>query len=170
MFLPEYYIQLYAYNNWANQLALKSGEALSPEQFFQPQGHGWDSVQRTLVHMMNAEWIWLERWQGNSPREWLPFEDFQTVDAIRTHWAGITSDQRTFVENLTPEDLRQTLSYTSSRGIAYKAPLWLLLGHLVNHGTHHRAELSAIFTKFGVGHRENDMYYHFLIQTDQMEE
>jgi uncharacterized damage-inducible protein DinB len=170
MHLPEYFVQLYEFNNWANQLTLNSAEALSPDRFFQPQGHGWDSVQRTLVHMMNAEWIWLERWQGNSPREWLPFDDFPTVDAIRTHWAGIKNEQQTFVEDLNPKKLQQTLQYTSSRGIEYQAPLWLLLGHLVNHGTHHRSELSAIFTALGVPHRENDLYYYFLIQSGQMED
>jgi uncharacterized damage-inducible protein DinB len=74
------------------------------------------------------------------------------------------------VENLTSKDLQQTLSYVNSSGVAYQAPLWLLLGHLVNHGTHHRAELSAIFTAFGIAHRENDMYYHYLIQSGQMDE
>jgi uncharacterized damage-inducible protein DinB len=170
MKFTEYFIHLFTYNDWANQLTLKSAEALSKEQFFQPQGHGWNSVQRTLVHIMNAEWIWFERWHGNSPREWLSFDDFPTVDAIRRHWAGITHKQRIFLDDLTLEDIQQTLRYTNSRGISYQAPLWLLLGHLINHGTHHRAELSAIFTAFGVGHRENDMYYHYLIQSGQMEE
>lgn len=170
MILPEYFIQLYEYNNWANQLALKSAEALNADQFFQTQGHGWDSVQRTLVHMMNAEWIWLQRWMGKSPRVWLPFDKFPTVSTIRDHWVGITREQRSFVKQQNPETLLRTVTYTNTDGQACQAPLWLLLGHLVNHGTYHRSELSAIFTAMGVPHRENDWYYQFLIQTGQMED
>jgi uncharacterized damage-inducible protein DinB len=170
MQLPEYFIHLYKYNYWANQLTLKSAEALSAEQFFQPQGHGWDSVQRTLAHMMNAEWIWLQRWQGNSPKEWLSFDDFPTVASIRTHWAGIQCDVEAFVAEQTPEGLQRVIAYTNTAGQSCQAPLWLLLGHLVNHGTHHRSELSAILTKFDVAHRENDLYYQFMIQSGQMEE
>jgi uncharacterized damage-inducible protein DinB len=170
MQLPGYFIQLYKYNYWANQLTLKSAETLSPDQFFQPQGHGWDSVQRTLVHMMNAEWIWLQRWQGDSPREWLPFDDFPTVAAIRAHWADIQREISIFVADQTAESLQKIVAYTNTAGQACQAPLWLLLAHLVNHGTHHRSELSAIFTALGVPHRENDLYYHFLIQSGQMED
>jgi uncharacterized damage-inducible protein DinB len=92
------------------------------------------------------------------------------VAAIREYWVGITNDQITFVEGQTPEGLQQILSYTNSRGEACRAPLWLLLGHLVNHGTHHRGELTAMFALLDVPHKENDFYYYYLIQDGQMED
>jgi uncharacterized damage-inducible protein DinB len=170
MLLPEYFANLYDYNHWANQRVLDAAESLNEEQLFQELGKSWGSVHHTLVHMMNAEWIWLERWKGTSPREWLPFDDFPSVDAIRSYWAGITRDLLSFVEKLTPESLRLTLSYTNSRGIAHQAPLWLLMGHLVNHGTHHRGELTAMFALLEVPHKENDFYYYYLINAGQMED
>jgi uncharacterized damage-inducible protein DinB len=54
--------------------------------------------------------------------------------------------------------------------ILCQAHLWLLLGHLVNHGTHHRGELTAMFALLEVPHKENDFYYYFLIQDGQMED
>lgn len=170
MLLPEYFVKLYNYNHWANQRVLGAASALSEKQLFQHLSESWGSVHHTLVHMMNAEWIWLERWKGNSPKEWLPFDDFDSVDAIRKHWAGITREQQTFVEDLTPEGLQNTLKYNNSRGQACQAPLWLLLGHLVNHGTHHRGELTAMFALLDLPHKENDFYYYFLIQDGQMED
>jgi len=170
MQLPEYFVKILDYNLWANQRVLNAAERLTEEQFSRKLGESWGSVHHTLVHIMNAEWIWLERWHGNSPREWLPFDDFPTVAALREHWATITSEQLTFVKKQTPESLEQVLSYHNSRGIACQAPLWLLLGHLVNHGTHHRGELTAMFALLDVPHKENDFYYYFLIQDGQMED
>lgn len=170
MLLPEYFVKIFDYNLWANRRVLNAAERLTEGQFSRKLGESWGSVYHTLVHIMNAEWIWLERWHGNSPREWLPFEDFPTVAAIREHWVGITSEQLTFVKKQTSESLEQVLSYKNSRGITCQAPLWLLLGHLVNHGTHHRGELTAMFASLDVPHKENDFYYYFLIQDGQMED
>jgi len=170
MLLPEYFVKLYDYNHWANQRVLEAASALSEKQLFQHLSESWGSVHHTLVHMMNAEWIWLERWKGNSPTKWLPFDDFDSVDAIRKHWAGITQEQHTFVEFLSPEGLQKTLKYNNARGQSCQAPLWLLLGHLVNHGTHHRGELTAMFALLDLPHKENDFYYYFLIQDGQMED
>jgi len=170
MLLPDYFKKLYDYNLWANSRVLNAAEALSQEQLFQELSESWGSVHHTLVHMMNAEWIWLQRWLGHSPREWLPFDDFPNVAAIRGHWVGITSEQMSFVKGQTPGSLQQVLNYTNSRGQACQAPLWLLLGHLVNHGTHHRGELTAMYAMLDIPHKENDYYYYYLIQDGQMED
>jgi uncharacterized damage-inducible protein DinB len=39
--------------------------------------------------------------------------------------------------------------------------LWQLLGHVANHGTHHRGELAAMFAMMEAPHPEEDWYFFF---------
>ncbi|MFN0109530.1 MAG: DinB family protein, partial [Blastocatellia bacterium] len=59
--------QLLDYTEYANHLVLDAAEQLTEEQLRQDVKISMGSIFGTLVHMAAAEWIWLERWLGNSP-------------------------------------------------------------------------------------------------------
>src|SRR4029077_695227 len=105
---PETIHELYLYNHWANQRSLASVAPLSPEQFTRNMGNSFSSVRDTLAHILSAEWIWLERWLGRSPKSMLPASDFPTVEALRQRWATVEQDLSRFLPTLTPERLRQS--------------------------------------------------------------
>jgi uncharacterized damage-inducible protein DinB len=170
MITPEYLILLYDYNSWAKNRVLSATATLTEEQLFASHGHGWDSIHNTLVHMMNAEWIWLERWKGTSPRSVLPFEYFPDLAAIRMRWLEVETDLRIFVSQQTPESLLREVNYTSTRNLTFHVPLWQLMVHVINHGTHHRGELAAMLAVLEIPHKEDDLYFYFLIQSGQMED
>src|SRR5579859_2591429 len=88
MMQPETIRELYLYNHWANQRVLASVEPLSAGEFNRAMGNSFSSVRDTLAHILGAEWIWLERWLGRSPRELLPASDFPNVDALRRRRAS----------------------------------------------------------------------------------
>ena len=167
---PAYLDLLFGYNYWANDRILTAAELLTEEQLFASHGHGWDSIHHTLVHMMNAEWIWLERWNGVSPESLPPFEDFPNLGAIQNRWGEIEGDLRAFIGQQTPESLFREVRYTNTGGQTLQVPLWQLIVHLANHGTHHRGELAAMLTILEIPHPENDWYYYFLIISGQLKE
>ena len=74
---------LYDFNCWANGRVLEAAEKLSPEQLTKDLKNSFPSVRDTLVHIMAAEWIWLERWRRTSPKALLGTAEFPTVPAIR---------------------------------------------------------------------------------------
>jgi uncharacterized damage-inducible protein DinB len=39
--------------------------------------------------------------------------------------------------------------------------------HVVNHGTHHRGELAAIYASMGIPHPEEEVNQYFLFQSGQ---
>src|SRR5438105_14510383 len=59
--------RLFDYTEWANGLALNAAEKLSDEHLRRDFQISHRSIFGTLLHMAGAEWIWLERWHGNSP-------------------------------------------------------------------------------------------------------
>ena len=106
----------YGYNRWANARSLQAASAVSPADFTKEVGGSFASLRGTLAHVYGAEWIWLERWRGNSPRS-LPFSlDFPDVEAIRTRWLDVEREQREFLDALDPARLAEVISYVNLKG------------------------------------------------------
>ena len=56
--------RLYDYGYWANKKLLAVVAQLTPEQFTQTVAGSYGSVRNTLVHILSAEWGWLDRCGG----------------------------------------------------------------------------------------------------------
>ncbi|MGH8005203.1 MAG: DinB family protein, partial [Limisphaerales bacterium] len=103
----------------------------------------------TLVHIMGAEWIWLERWKGNSPKALLAAAEFPTVSSIRNRWAEVERGQTEFIAGVTGESLKKVIAYTNLKGETYQYPLWQMLQHQVNHSTYHRGQITTMLRQLG---------------------
>jgi uncharacterized damage-inducible protein DinB len=146
---------LVEYHYWANQRILRTAANLSEAQFTARVFPHHNSLRGTLVHTLSAEWIWLERWHGVSPRTTLREEDWATLDSIRERWRQEEARLRGLLARSSDEDLLRIVSYTNLSGKAFARPLWQLMAHVVNHGTQHRAEAAAMLTE--LGHSPGDM-------------
>src|SRR5436853_7812584 len=102
---------LYSYNRWANATVLKSVAPLSAEEFSGKLGGSFPSVRETLVHIMGAEWIWLQRWKGVSPKALLSAAEFPDLDSIKVRWREIEREQMEFVGQTTDSSLKAPLKY-----------------------------------------------------------
>lgn len=158
---PQYLLQLFTYNQWANTRVLDASSALSVEDLTRNQGHSWGSVHGVLVHMMAAEWIWLRRLQGQSPKSLLSPDEFPTIESVRTRWSTISGNLFAFIREQTGRSLVQEVNYRSTEGRGYTLAVWQVLVHVANHGTHHRGELAAMFALMGVPHEEEDWVFYF---------
>lgn len=140
---------LYRYNAWANARILNAASQLTSEQFLAATPFSYGSLRATLVHMLFAEWLWRQRWEGQSPTGWLVPEDFPTFEALRSRWENEGASLLEFVEHVSEEKLDTMVHYTTTSGKPYENILWHLMLHLVNHGTQHRSEVAAMLTDFG---------------------
>src|SRR5438128_917815 len=129
---------LYRCNRWANETILKTVAALTPEQFNQKLGGSFPSVRETLIHIMGAEWVWLQRWKGVSPKALLSATEFPDLDSIKNRWREIEREQLEFVGQTTDTSLQGTLKYVNLKGQTPEYPLGRAMQHLVNHGSYHR--------------------------------
>jgi len=140
---------LYRYNDWANGRILDASARLTCEQLLEGGGASFDSVRDTLVHTMGAEWLYLERWHGRSPRASFAAADFPDLATIRARWQTIERDTQAFVATLTEADLARVVEYTNMQGERWAYPLWQQMIHQVNHATQHRSEAAVMLTKLG---------------------
>ena len=144
-----YIIELYRYNRWANQRTLAAAARLEEEKFSRPMGNSFSSVRDTLVHILGAEWIWLERWLGRFPKALLSAADFPTPKSLQTRWEDLGEDYHRFIHSLTPERLRESLAYINRIGERYEYPLWQQMVHVVNHSTYHRGQVTTMLRQLG---------------------
>jgi uncharacterized damage-inducible protein DinB len=140
---------LYDYNAWANARILDTAAKLTHEQLLAPGGASFDSVRDTLVHTMNAQWLYLERWQARSPRAWPEASTYPDLAAIRARWEAIERDTHAFVVALDDARLAAVVEYTNMQGEPWAYPLWQQMIHQVNHATQHRSETAVLLTQLG---------------------
>jgi len=144
-----YLRKLYSYNRWANGQVLRAVEGLTPQQFTQDTRSSYPSVRDTLAHILGAEWIWLERWHGRSPRALLSAGAFPTVGALRERWAEVEAGQQAFLAALTEDALRRRIAYINTKGERWEYAQWQMLAHVVNHSTYHRGQVTTMLRQLG---------------------
>jgi uncharacterized damage-inducible protein DinB len=148
---------LYGYNGWANARSLQAASTVSPADFTKEVGGSFASLRGTLTHMYGAEWIWLERWRGTSPRS-LPFSlDFPDVETIRSRWQDVEREQKEFLDGLDHSRLAQVVSYVNLKGETFAYPLGRMLQHVVNHSTYHRGQVATLLRQLGAKPLSTDL-------------
>jgi uncharacterized damage-inducible protein DinB len=140
---------LYRYNAWANAQILETAARVTPAQFVAGGGASYDSIRDTLVHTLAAQWLYLERWQGRSPRAMPTPAQFPDVAAVGARWAEIEQATTTFVADLTDARLATVVAYENFQGERWAYPLWQQMMHQVNHATQHRSEAAVMLTHAG---------------------
>ncbi len=141
--------ELYEYNYWARDRQLEACAAVPSEQFLRPLGSSFSSLRDTLSHLVGAEWVWLERWQGRSPRKPPSAEELLTLVAIGERWRSVEQSLRKHLDGLSEESLGQPLTYTNLKGETWTYPLWQTLLHLANHQTYHRGQVTTLLRQLG---------------------
>jgi uncharacterized damage-inducible protein DinB len=141
--------ELFAYNYWARDRQLEACAALSQEQFQRPLGNSFSSLRDTLAHLIGAEWVWLERWRGRSPRALPAAEEFSTLHEIAARWRDVEHGVRRYLSDLKEDALARPFSYANLRDETWTYPLWRTLLHLVNHQTYHRGQVTTLLRQLG---------------------
>jgi uncharacterized damage-inducible protein DinB len=136
--------ELYRYNHWANDRIFAVVSRLTQDEFARNLGSSYPSVRDTLAHIVWAEWIWLQRWNGTSPRIVFQGTDFPDHDALWARWSEVDVEQHAFVDALTTDRLLSLVPYVNLHGQSWRYPLWRQMYHVVNHSSYHRGQLTTM--------------------------
>jgi uncharacterized damage-inducible protein DinB len=141
--------RLYDYGYWANEKLFAVIAQLSPDEFRQDVAGSYGSIRNTLVHILSAEWGWVDRCGGPERGPALKAEDFPTLDAVRATWKKVEGYVRDFLGRLTDDDLERLVEFKNPRGETRSMLLYQLLHHAANHGVHHRGQISMLLRLLG---------------------
>ena len=88
MITPEHARTLFAYDAWANRRLLDACGTLTAEQFTKDLGSSFRSVRDTMAHIMGAEALWLERFQGRTA-SLASGDQFSDLASLRARWEQV---------------------------------------------------------------------------------
>ena len=153
--------ELFAYTRWANRQILDAVAALDEEAYMRDLGCSFGSIHGTLAHIVGADWAWLQRWKGTSPRELPDDMDLSTLDAVRRTWDDIERERETFLAGLGDADLERTFDYRNMKGEPFRNTLGETLRHVVNHATYHRGQVVTMLRQVGASPPSTDMIRYY---------
>jgi uncharacterized damage-inducible protein DinB len=151
----------FAYHRWAHRETLARVERLAPADFTRDLGSSFPSVRDTLVHLLSAEWLWAERWRGESPRRRLDPADFPDLAAIRRRWAVVERAQDAYLAGLTDEALGRPFAYVNPEGERWEYLLWQVLLQLVTHACYHRGQVTTMLRQLGAEPAGTDVLTYY---------
>jgi len=170
---------LFAYNRWANQRMFSVLEKLTGQQLAATVQSSFPSIHESVLHILAAEWIWLKRWKGASPRATVLDQGtaammhsalrnggvdpgpLSTLAGLRSFADSIEDERRGFLRSLNEDALLGRAKYSDMSGKAYSMPLLLLMQHVVNHGTYHRGQVTTLLRQTGAETISLDMVFFF---------
>src|SRR5436190_14562957 len=118
---------LWDYTKWADARAFEAVSKLTPDQYAKDLGSSHKSLRDTMVHLVSAQWIWLSRWKGTSPKAMWASNDLPTIAALREKWAALHQEIEAFVGGQTNDSLARDVVYQNIKGETMKYPQGALL-------------------------------------------
>ncbi len=151
-----------------NEKLYLMAEGLSEEQLKEDKGAFFGSIFQTLNHLMFGDRFLLTR-----IRDLL--NETSILDEVDAQWEfepGIQyhdhlkelKESRIELDRVLSEfvlSLNEETLQRSKTVDGVEIPVWVVLQHLFNHQTHHRGQITTLFSQFGVdiGLTDINMYY-----------
>ena len=141
--------RLYDYQYWANRRLMDVVSRLTPDEFTRSVAGSYGSVRNTLVHILSAEWGWLERCGGTPRGPALNAQDYPTVASLFDRWKYVEARVREFLSTLQDEDLGRMVEFALAGGSQQSMALGHLMHHAAIHGVHHRGQVALLVRTLG---------------------
>jgi len=125
---------------------------LSDQDRKRDRGAFFKSIHGTLNHLLWGDRAWFGRLAGRGlPVGAAGQELFADFEALRADRAGLDGDIVAWARTLTPEWLAEPMTWSSRLyGFTQTHPRWVQVVQMFNHQTHHRGQVHALLTSFGV--------------------
>jgi uncharacterized damage-inducible protein DinB len=138
--LKDHLLHQFRYNRHANEQILEALATHDTE----------DLPERALElmgHLLRAQDVWLGRVRGETDLPAIWGDD--TLAECRERAEASAEAWRKFLEACPAEDLTRTVRYENSKGKPFENELREVCGHVVNHSTHHRAQIAMLIRQAG---------------------
>jgi uncharacterized damage-inducible protein DinB len=146
------------YDDWVNRRLLDAVEQVPTERTVDHFGGSFDTIHGTVAHVLNAEHHYFSRWTGTPAA---PRREDASIAELRADWEALLPRRDEYLCSLTEDRLSAPLHYVTRAGDTFDLPLWQFMLQMVNHGTHHRAEVCDMLTRVGTPPPATDIIVFF---------
>ena len=149
------------YQRWANKKITDQIKALTTEVFEKDFGGSFPSIRLTLLHLLQADYRWLQRLNGipivEIPSDW----QHADMNSMLSTWSNVQEQLVSRVKEIVPRG-NPNIKFITAKGDPYELPFADVIAHLVNHATYHRGQLVNMMRMAGVKPESTD-YFLFAV-------
>ncbi len=140
------------YNTWVNARIFNLCADLDDHAYRQDTGAFFGSIHNTLNHILLVDILWLARLKGEKVHyiQSLGQILYDDLSALADARVKIDRELTEYVQELSEEDLKDSVAYTRMSGQTGEDTVWEVLITLFNHQTHHRGQIHAMLTQSGI--------------------
>jgi uncharacterized damage-inducible protein DinB len=149
-------IDLVEYHCWATKKMLDYLQTLPRNILTMQIKSVFSNVESVLVHMLAVDELWFERMK-ESGQEHAGEKIGWPVKQFILAYDRLLTDLRNFVHNI--EDVNKIVSYKNSKGEKWSNTIFEIIQHIINHGTYHRGNITAMLHQAGYRSISTDFIY-----------
>ncbi len=159
--------QLYEYHVWANDQLFTHLEQLPEEAFHAEVTSVFPSVSQTLGHMYLYEQLYMHVLAEVPNADifpkmsgWMEDAKVKTVDEVRQLFYGVAEQFRDLLRRTPDPDKTMTIEHPKYGSL--DTHFSDILQHVVNHGTYHRGNVTAMLKQQGYAGVPTDYIFYLL--------
>lgn len=159
-------LTLHGYHVWANELVFEHLKKLPGDIWSQALNSVFPSIQATMSHIYAMDAMWLNVMQGGTFEEartvvveQLSQSSNLTIQHMQERYSLLATDYRRFISSL---DTDTSIAISHPAFGTVSTAMTDLVQHVVNHGTYHRGNITAMLHQCGQKGVPTDyMFYLF---------
>ncbi|HZO83672.1 MAG TPA: DinB family protein [Verrucomicrobiae bacterium] len=136
------------YTAWATSRLLKAANTIAPDQLLHDFKTSDRSIVGTLAHVFAADRIWLDRVTGRQRAAFIEDRD-RDLKVLCDEWPKLHIAWREWLASYSRHLNSDAIAYTNLKGDPFTSTATEIILHVVNHGTHHRGQVSGFLRMLG---------------------
>jgi len=164
MGLQAYYLELAAFNNWADNQVMEWLTQVTDQQWNKPAISSFGSVRDTALHIVSAKKIWIDTWTDLPNPAYLSVGFNGSKNELINIWTKSCEDLTSFIENYPVEDYTKPVTVKKPNGELCTMEFKKTFPHMVNHASYHRGQLVTLLRQSGFSNLSNtDLFTYYNI-------
>lgn len=163
-------IQLYNYHKWANDRIFRHLKSLPKEVYNKEIKSVFSSIQEVIIHIYQTDGMWLSVMSGDDFSETMEVikrqqekSDNQNPEGMKKLYEDISGMYKAFLED--HKDLDQLMTIEHPKFGKLETSVAQQVKHVVNHGTYHRGNITAMLRQQGHAGVPTDYIFFLYDQT-----
>ncbi len=147
-------IQQYHYHKWANNRVFEHLKELPAEIYNQEIKSVFSSLQEVLIHMYQADGMWLSVMSGDDFSQTMKIlkqqkekSAGQPLEQMNRLYKEMNQSYEAFLHE--HDDLDKPMKIQHPKYGELETPVTEMVKHIVNHGTYHRGNIAAMVRQQG---------------------
>ena len=156
--MRKYFVYLYQYDAWANKRAIEC---------LRRQNVKDKKILRLMGHILVAQFVWLHRVKDLPPPDLSLWGDYELKELVAM--SEQVSDQwLQFLDDT--DDFNRQMTYKNTTGAPFTNNLEMIITHVANHATYHRAQIAILLPPMGLKAVNTDFITYDRVMTGQLNE